>query len=87
MRGACGPGGRSIERCASLPLTDRQVQLALAGFLQQLLQVLLPHRCPGMGAMPVGLGGGGKENELPSLDLLDFALCDAQLRRVDEIVS
>src|SRR6185437_8254092 len=55
--------------------------------IQQLSQIGLPHCRPGMRAMPVRLIGNGDQHEVAVLQALRFPFRDAELRRIDEIVS
>ena len=53
---------------------------------QQLSQILLPERGPGVGAMPVSLLGNRNQYKPALLYVFDFALRNAQFRWVDEII-
>ena len=54
--------------------------------VQQLAEILLPEDRPGMSAVPVSLVGSRNENEPTVFNVPDFALGDAQLRRVDKVI-
>src|SRR5262249_38467145 len=56
------------------------------GFRQQVGEVLLPEDGPGMGAVAVRLFAQRDQDVLAVLQPLGFALRDAQLRRIDEVV-
>ena len=64
----------------------RLESLVLAG-VQQVLQILLPYRCPGMRAVAMGLVGDGNQDEPSFFHALDFAFGNAEFRRVDKIVG
>ena len=81
------PGGEAGSGALrGLTVTPGSWPMRLRG-LQQLRQILLPHRGPGMRAMAVGLVGGGQQHEAPVLHAFDFALRDPKLRRIDEIIG
>jgi hypothetical protein len=56
-------------------------------FVQQILQVLLPDRGPGMRSVAVGLLRSWQQSEFSVLHLFDLTLGDAQFRRINKVVG
>jgi hypothetical protein len=73
---------RRSNRCEPPQLDHR-----LLRSLQQLLQILLPHRRPSVSAVTVTLLGDRNQYETAFLYSFDFSLSNPEFRRIDEIIG
>src|ERR1700722_20366433 len=87
-KGRYEPGCRKVPRKtgqAARPVTGTPASVCRSH--QEFLQVLLPERGPGVGAMAVSLLGSRDQHKAAVFYPLDLALCYSQLRGVDEIIG